>query len=144
MPRPAEYDNLLQRGLLKAAVAQPASVEQFMRTASDLARAAEHPMVDSARFTLAYEAMFNVVMAVLEFHEVRPGDSPGHRVTALQRVAADLNLDAARQSALARLHDVRNRVTYRAPIPPVTAADVAALQAIVAQMLPAAKQLLRI
>jgi len=69
-------------------------------------------MPNSARFLLAYEGMFSVVMAVLESHEVRPGDSGGHRATAIQRVAADLRLDAAQQSVLARLHDVRNRVTY--------------------------------
>jgi hypothetical protein len=85
--------------------------------------------------------MFNVVMAVLEFHEVRPGDAGGHRVTAVKRVAADLNLSVAKQSVLGRLHDVRNRVTYRAPLPPITRADADALRALLEEMLPAAKAL---
>lgn len=37
---------------------------------------------------------------------------------------------------------VRNRVTYRDPIPPVTKADSTAMQAILARMLPAAKSLI--
>jgi hypothetical protein len=63
-------------------------------------------------------------------------------VTAIKRVAVDLNLNVAQQSVLSRLHDVRNRVTYRQPLPPVTKADADALQAILAQMLPAAKKLI--
>jgi hypothetical protein len=73
----------------------------------------------------------SVVMAVLEFYEVRPGDSGGHRVTATKRVAVDLQHDAAKQRVLRRLHDVRNRVTYRQPLPPITKADADALQSIV-------------
>jgi len=80
-------------------------------------------------------------MAVLEHHEVRPADTSGHRVTAIKRVASDLELTVARQSALGRLHDLRNRVTYRIPIPPITKADADAMQAILGDMLLAAKAL---
>jgi hypothetical protein len=118
-----------------------ASISQFLRTADEMLAASASPMPDSARFLLAYEGMFSVVMAVLEFHEVRPGDAGGHRATAIQRVAADLQLDAARQSVLARLHDVRNRVTYRQPLPPITRADAEALRALLGAMLPAARAL---
>jgi hypothetical protein len=85
-----------------------------------MSTAARVRLPGSARFLLAYEGMFNVVMAVLDFFEVRPGDAGGHRLTAVKRVAVNLNLSVARQSVLGRLHDVRNRVTYRAPLPPIT------------------------
>lgn len=85
--------------------------------------------------------MFSVVMAVLEFHGVRPGDGGGHRATAIARVATDLKLEPARQSALTRLHDARNRVTYRTPIPPITKTDADAMQRILQDMLAAAKAL---
>ena len=104
--------------------------------------AAKLPMPDSARFFLAYEGMFSVVMAVLEFYGVRPADTGGHRATAIRRVAVDLQLDVSRQSVLGRLHDVRNRVTYRAPLPPITKADADALQAILQEMLVAGKALI--
>ncbi|RTL40972.1 MAG: hypothetical protein EKK53_14740 [Burkholderiales bacterium] len=142
MPRPAEYDALLRIGSFKPAAASPASIAQFMRTAQDMLTATAAPMPDSARFLLAYEGMFNVVMAVLEFHEVRPGDAGGHRATAIQRVAADLQLNAAQQSVLARLHDMRNRVTYRAPLPPISKADADAMQAVLQALLPAARALI--
>ncbi len=139
MPRPPEYDALLKIGSFKEAVPSEGSLAQFLRTADEMASAAASPMPNSARFLLAYEGMFSVVMAVLEFHGVRPGDAGGHRATAIQRVAADLNLDAAKQSVVARLHDVRNRVTYRAPLPPITKADADALLAILQEMLAAAR-----
>lgn len=142
MARPVEYEGLLKIGSLKTAVRNAASIAQFLGTADDMLASAQGAPRESARFLLAYEGMFNVVMAVLEFHEVRPGDAGGHRVTAIQRVAADLQLDAVKQSVLARLHDVRNRVTYRQPLPPITKADADAMQALLAELLPAARVLI--
>lgn len=141
MPRPAEYDNLIERGALKNAASTPESVAQFMRTASQMQAAALPQLPAAVRFTLAYEGMFNVVMAVLEHRGARPGDGAGHRATALQRVAADLQLEPAHLSALTRLHDTRNRVTYRMAIPPITKADAEAMQTILDRMLDAATRL---
>lgn len=133
---------MLKVGSLKEAVSSRDSIAQFLRTADDMLAATRNPMVDSARFLLAYEGMFSVVMAVLEFHEVRPADTGGHRATAIARVAADLRLDAAGQSVLGRLHNVRNRVTYRTPLCPNTKADADALQANLREMLAAGKALI--
>ena len=143
MPHPPEYEGLLKIGSFKAAVSSAASMAQFLRTADEMLLAAKSaPMPESARFFLAYEGMFSVVMAVLEFHQVRPGDGGGHRVTAIQRVAAGLTLKASMQSVLGRLHDVRNRVTYRQALPPISKADADALQAILEAMLPKARALI--
>lgn len=142
MPRPAEYEALLRIGAFKEAVSTPASISQFLRTAQDMREAVLQPMPDSARFLLAYEGMFSVVMAVLEFNGVRPGDGGGHRTTAIGRVASDLGLPPAKQSVVARLHDVRNRVTYRAPLPPITRADADALCTILGEMLDSARRLI--
>lgn len=143
MTTPAEYENLLRTGSFKESISDADSIDQFLRNADELLAGAGSSMPDSARFILAYEGMFNVVMAVLEFHGVRPGDGGGHRTTAIQRVATDLKLDSNRQSALARLHDIRNRVTYRKPLLPVTRADADAMRLILQQMLAATKTLLR-
>lgn len=142
MPRPPECDNLLKIGSFKEAASSKDSITQFLRTADDMIAAAKLPMPDSARFFLAYEGMFSVVMAVLEFYGVRPADTGGHRATAIRRVAVDLQLDVSRQSVLGRLHDVRNRVPYRAPLPPITKADADALQAILQEMLVEGKALI--
>ncbi len=144
MLRPPEYEALLKIGSFKQAVSSKDSLAQFLHTADEMAAAAKSPMPNSARFFLAYEGMFSVVMAVLEFYEVRPGDAGGHRATAIQRVAADLKLDAAKQSVVARLHDVRNRVTYRAPLPPITKADADALLVILQEMLVVARAMIGI
>lgn len=142
MPRPPEYAGLLKIGSFKEAVSSKDSLAQFMQTAEDMVAAVKAPIADSARFFLAYEGMFSVVMAVLEFYEVRPADTGGHRATAIKRVAVDLKLDVPKQSVLSRLHDVRNRVTYRTPLPPITKADADALQAILEEMLSAARLLI--
>lgn len=143
MVRPVEYENLLRTGAFKEAVASRVSIAQFLRTAEEMQAGAKAPMPDSARFFLAYEGMFNVVMAVLEYFEVRPGDGGGHRTTAIGRVASDLKLASAKQSVLTRLHDVRNRVTYRRPIPPIAKTEADALQTILDEMLVAARALVR-
>lgn len=113
MTRPVEYDNLIEKGAFKPATIDQNSIAQFMRSAEEMLVTSKATTSAAPRFTLAYEGMFNVVMAVLEFHGVRPDDSPGHRVTAIQRVAADLGFDWEKQSALRRLHGNRNRLTYR-------------------------------
>lgn len=141
MPRPAEYDGLLKIGSLKEAVSSKASIAQFLQTADDMLAGLKAPMPETARFSLAYEGMFSVVMAVLEFYEVRPGDTGGHRVTAIKRVAVDLKLDVPKQSVLGRLHDLRNRVTYKSSLPPITKADADAMLTILEEMLPAARAL---
>lgn len=77
MSRPLEYENLVKTGAFKEAASSEASIEQFLRTADEMCAAAKAPLASSARFLLAYEGMFSVVMAVLEFYEVRPGDGAG-------------------------------------------------------------------
>jgi hypothetical protein len=141
MTRPPEYDNLVKMGSLKEAISTKESIEQFIVTAEQMRTTAKVQMPDSARFTLCYEGMFNVVMAVLELYGTRPGDGGNHRTTAIQRVASDLKLDVGALSALTRLHSIRNRVTYRDAIPPITKADADAMQRILDAMLPAAQTL---
>ena len=141
MIRPIEYDNLQKLGSFKKAVSSKESIEQFMKTAQEHQAASKVVMGASSQFLLAYEGMFAVVMAVLEFHEVRPGDAGGHRATAIGRVAADLGLDIAKRSALVRLHDSRNRVTYRESHPPVTKSDAVSMQSILGDMPSAARKL---
>lgn len=142
MVRPTEYDNLVKTGALKDAISTRESIVQFLATAEELRATAKVLMPDSARFTLCYEGMFNVVMAVLEFYGTRPGDGGNHRTTAIQRVASDLKLDVNALSALTRLHNVRNRVTYRDAIPPIKKADADAMQRILDLMLPSANALI--
>ena len=142
MARPSEYENLLKLGSFKEAASSKESIKQFMQNAQELLAATKVGLGASPQFLLAYEGMFNVVMAVLEFYGVRPGDAGGHRATAIGRVAADLGLTPAKQSALIRLHDARNRVTYRKPIPPVTKSDADAMQSILDDMHSAARALI--
>lgn len=69
MPRPPECDALIKLGSFKSAITNTGSIRQFLQSAEEMVAATEHPMADSARFLLAYEGMFSVVMAVLEFHD---------------------------------------------------------------------------
>ena len=142
MARPVEYDNLVRTGSLKAADSTRESIAQFLETAEQMLAAACLDLPDSPRFALSYEGMFHVVMAVLEHHETRPGDGGSHRAIAIQRVAVDLGLEPSSISVLNRLHDTRNRVTYRRPIPPISRTDADAMQRLLERMLPAAKRLL--
>ena len=97
-----------------------------MQNAQELQDASKGSLGASPQFLLAYEGMFNVVMAVLEFYEVRPGDAGGHRATAIGRVAADLALPPAKQGLLQRdqllwpgVHQHRQGGPRRTPAPPL-------------------------
>jgi hypothetical protein len=140
--RPTEYDNLLKIGQLKEAESSQDSINQFVQIAQDMLVDARTNTRTSTKFYLAYEGMFNIVMAVLEFYGTRPGDGAGHRATTIARVAVDLGLSDEKQSALRRLHELRNRVTYRKPIPPATNADASAMESLLAVMLPASLALM--
>ena len=144
MTRPAEYDNLVKIGQLKDADSSADSIAQFVQMAQDMLADTQANARTSTKFYLAYEGMFNVVMAVLESYGTRPGDGAGHRATAIGRVGVDLGLDDGEQSTLRRLHDLRNRVTYRKPIPPATKADSAAMENLLTKMLPAALALMKL
>jgi len=142
MERPIEYDNLVTKGSFKDAVRDPASIKQFMASAEDFAASIKPELPPTPRFTLAYEGMFLVVMAVMEHYGTRPGEGSGHRSTAIGRVAGDLKLDSAMLSTLLRSHDNRNRITYKSSIPPVTKSQADAMVKIFDTMLTRAKTLL--
>ena len=61
---------------------------------------------------------------------------------AVNRVAADLRLNVAKQNALTRLLEERDRVTYRQPVPPLTAADADVMHDILNEMLAVAMALI--
>jgi hypothetical protein len=133
---------LLKTNTFQVAVSSKDSFQQFMRTAEGMQGDAKVPMRDPARLLLAYEGMFGIVMAVLQFHDGRPGDGGGHRATANRASGRGPEARPAKQGVSARWHDVRNRVTYRQPIPPIRKADADAMQTILDEMLPAAKVLI--
>lgn len=142
MERPIEYDNLVKNGTFKDAVKDPASIKQFMTSAGEFAASIKDELPPAPRFSLAYEGMFLIVMAVMEHYGARPGDGSGHRATAIGRVAADLELDSTMLSTLLRSHDNRNRITYKSSIPPVTKAQADAMVKILDTMLAKAMTLL--
>lgn len=63
MARPTEYDNLVKIGQLKDADSSPDSIAQFMQMAQDMLADAQANARTSTKFYLAYEGMFNVIMA---------------------------------------------------------------------------------
>lgn len=123
--RPPEYDNLVALGILKVAASNPDSIAQYVRTATELlADAKKSTNSAHGRYLMAYEGLFSLAMAVLEFHGTRPGDGEGHRISALQRFAADMGFTPGQVKTLTDAHNLRNARTYRSPIPPITHAQV--------------------
>lgn len=134
MARPKEYEQLIKAGIFKEQSCNPNHLAQFLKNAQDLLQDAESVSSDNSKYILAYDAMFNVVQAVLEFNDVRSGDGPGHRITAIQRVATDLGITGGEFSVLTNLHKKRNQNTYKAPVPPVTKSEVTAAKQIAEKM----------
>lgn len=138
MPRPPEYDNLIKTRAFEPVAPTPGAVAGFLRNAGDYLATAN--AIDPAKplqmFTMAYEGYFQVVQAILEFHEVRTKDAG--RNLAIQRVSADLGLDAGEIAFIIKAHERRNGTSYTSPFPPVSRAEAAALIAILAKYLPRA------
>ena len=142
MAPPVEYEKLLEIGVVTEVRPSSGSINQFVQNAQEFAASAKVGLEVAPRFTLAYEGTLDVAMAVLEFLGVRPGDTGRCQAMAVNRVAADLGLNVAKQNALTRLLEERDRVTYRQPIPPLTAADADVMQDILNEMLAVAMALI--
>ena len=138
MPRPPEYDNLIKTRAFEPVAPTAGAVAGFLRNAGDYLATAN--AVDTAKplqiFTMAYEGYFQVVQAILEFHEVRTRDAG--RNLAIQRVSADLGLEPGEIAFIIKAHERRNGTSYTSPFPPVSKAEAAALIAILAKYLPRA------
>jgi len=141
--RSAEYENLVARGILKAAAKSADSIDQYVKTASDLLvdarRSSNSP---HGRYLMAYEGLFSLAMAVLESHGTRPGDSEGHRISALQRFAADLGFTPGQVKTLTDAHNLRNARTYRSPIPPITDAEAQGVVSLLEAALPKVNEMI--
>ena len=135
--RSAEYENLVARGILKAAAKNADSIDQYVKTASDLRADARRPSNSPhGRYLMAYEGLFSLAMAVLEYHGTRPGDGEGHRISALQRFAADLGFTPGEVKTLTDAHNLRNARTYRSSIPPITGAQAQGVVSLLETALP--------
>ncbi len=141
MSRPPEYENLIKTRAFEAVAPTAGAVAGFLRNAGDYLDTAK--CLDPARtlqvFTMAYEGYFQVVQAVLEFHEVRTKDAG--RNLAIQRVSADLKLDAREIAFVIKAHERRNGTSYTSPFPPVSKAEAATLVSILEKYLPQAQTL---
>ena len=141
--RSTEYENLVARGILKTAATNLDSIDQYVRTANDLLADARKPSNSlHGRYLMAYEGLFSLTMAVLEVHGARPGDGEGHRISALQRFAADLGFTPGQVKTLTDAHNLRNARTYRSPIPPITGAQAQGVVALLEAALPKVNKLI--
>lgn len=141
MPRPPEYDNLIKVNAFEPVQRTPGAVEGFLKDAAESLEVAiaVDPKRPKQRFTLAYEGFYSLVLAVLEFHEVRSKDSG--RSLAIQRVAADLQLSSTEIKSVIEAHGRRNGTTYRLPFPPISRQEAQGLIEILAKSLPLAHAL---
>ncbi|KML62630.1 hypothetical protein VL15_02000 [Burkholderia cepacia] len=141
MPRPAEYENLIRTKAFDPVAPTPGAIAGFLRNAADYKATADE--LDPARhlqvFTLAYEGYFQVVQAILEFHEVRTKDAG--RNLAIQRVSTSLGVNPQEFAFITKAHERRNGTSYVSPFPPVSKAEAATMLGILAKYLPVAHAL---
>ncbi|MBS0452889.1 MAG: hypothetical protein JSS14_16465 [Proteobacteria bacterium] len=141
MARPPEYENLIKTKAFEEVRPTPGAIAGHLQNARDyLAAAAQlDAKMPMQAFTMAYEGFFQVVQAVLEFHQVRTKEAG--RNLAIQRVCVDLQLSAPEFQIVSRAHARRNATSYQSPFPPVSRAEADALAAILAKAIPAAERI---
>ncbi|MFP6561359.1 hypothetical protein WJ542_24090 [Paraburkholderia sp. B3] len=143
MNRPPEYENLIKRNVFVAQPAMPGAVQPNLGNAAEFLEAAQQ-LVDTREiylpaFFAAYEGLFQMVQAILEFYEVRIKDAG--RNAAIQRVCADLKMSNAEFALVSKAHGRRNNTSCISPFPPISRAEAQALIAILRQYLPVATAL---
>lgn len=127
MQRPTEYDNLIKAGYFHEVVPTSGFKEQYLKVAEGYLQDAEQASTTATRYLLGYEAYYQVVQAVLEHFGVRATDRQGHRMVAIQRVSADLELSPGEIKLITDCHNRRNESVYRAPLPPITVQEADAM-----------------
>mgnify|MGYP003576343890 CR=1 FL=1 len=141
MARPPEYENLIKTKAFEEVRPTPGAIAGHLQNAKDyLAAAAQlDAKMSMQAFTMAYEGFFQVVQAVLEYHQVRTKEAG--RNLAIQRVCVDLQLSAPEFQIVSRAHARRNATSYQSPFPPVSRAEADALAAILLKAIPAAERI---
>jgi hypothetical protein len=145
--RPANFDNLMRVGSLMEGIYSKEDVAQYVVNAEHMLADAELPGISvHGSFTLAYEGLHCLAVAILNYYRVRAVEGRGHRTTALQLLPSCLSLKEAVPGAdiiVTRAHERRNNTTYNRPVPPIPAGDARALVALLKAAVPKAKALLK-
>lgn len=142
MSRPVEYENLIKRDFLQAQPATPGAIAAYVANAANYlaaARLLDPGQMTMQTFSLAYEGLFQLVQAVLEWREVRTKDAG--RNMAFQLACKDLGMEIAQQRVVTGAHARRNGTSYQSPFPPISKAEAEELVNILAASIPLVRKL---
>lgn len=144
MQRPAEYQNLIKTNAFEEVLPTEGAIKGFLVNANNYLEACTLLPEDKTLqiLTMAYEGYFQIVQAILEFHEVRTKDAG--RNLAILRVSSDLQLTPAEMPFVIRAHERRNNTAYRSPFPPVSTSEAQTMVSILEKYLPIAINLTQI
>lgn len=141
MQLPIEYQNLIKNHALEVVAPIPGALARYLANAQNYLSSARQidPRLSMQIFTCAYEGYFQMVQAVLEFHQVRAKDAGRNLV--IQRVSNDLKVLPHEFSIINKAHARRNATAYESPFPPVSKAEADAFVSILEKYLPQAHML---
>jgi hypothetical protein len=145
--RPDALENLLRlpSSPLSPCARDDESVRQFIRNAEAMlgdARLGGSSVHGS--FTLAYEGVHCLAMALLNHFSVRAHSGEGHRTMALQVLVDQSGIAKLVPGAfqlVTRAHAKRNHNTYTRPLPPVSRAEADAMIGVLTAALAAVKRM---
>lgn len=142
--RPEQLNNLLglPNSPLSPADRDEESIAQFIRNAEAMLGDAKLGATSvHGSFTLAYEGVHCLAMAMLNHFSVRAHGGEGHRSMALQVLVDQSGLDRPTFVLVSRAHERRNHNTYTRPLPPVSKAEAASMISVLAAALAAVKKM---
>lgn len=119
-------DNLVGRGLEKAAADREELSRYLERIGRKLADSRQQSISLDSRFDLAFEALLQIALAALRANGYRTTSAAGHHQLALQALPKSLGTDAVRVRALDEFRKKRSAGLYLAEFEP-SSAEVEAL-----------------
>ena len=119
-------DNLVGRGLEKAAPGREELARYLERIRRKLADSRQGSISLDSRFDLAFEALLQIALAALRANGYRTTSAAGHQQLSIQALPKTLGVDPTRVRALEEFRKKRSAGLYLAEFEP-SAAEVDAL-----------------
>jgi hypothetical protein len=115
----ANIQDMIAANVLEPAERDDRSIREWLRVAGAYFRDSLNVSLSrQTRFIAAYEGIYTVAVAVLNYYGTRPTEGEVNRMLAIQTAFAEIGVNSAR--AIANIHKMHSDSTSRGALPPIS------------------------